>query len=76
MVLPPPLHVSVHTSTSGSPLSGLQHLAQKLKKELKDLDSIAVFLSWPGENGMKVQGRLMGSLLGERSFLLQRCGLA
>lgn len=45
MVLPPPLHASVHPSTRGSSLSGLQRLAKKLEKETKDLDSIAVFLS-------------------------------
>lgn len=41
---PPALHASVHPSTSGSSLSGLQHLAQKLEKETKDLDCIALFL--------------------------------
>ena len=45
MVLPPLLHASVHPSTSGSSLSGLQHLAKKLKKKTKNLDSIAIFLS-------------------------------
>lgn len=41
---PPALHASVHPSTSGSSLSGLQRLAQKLEKETKDLDCIALFL--------------------------------
>lgn len=60
MVLPPPFHASVHPSASGSPLSGLQHLARKFEKETKDLDSIEVFLLQPQKSGARVQERLMG----------------
>ncbi|EPQ09967.1 hypothetical protein D623_10001293 [Myotis brandtii] len=40
----PSTRPSGHPSASGSPLSGLQRLARKLEKEMKDLDSIEVFL--------------------------------
>lgn len=55
MVLPRPLHASIHPSASGSPLSGLQRLArklekEKLEKEMKDLDSIEVFFPLDPEN--------------------------
>lgn len=54
----PSTRPSVHPSASGSPLNGLQRLARKLEKEMKDLDSIEVFL--PPTPGKRAQERLRG----------------
>lgn len=70
----PPTRLSA-LPTSGSSLSGLQRLAEAREENEKDLDSIAVFLSQPGKNGINAR-ETVGAAVGRRGILPQCCGLA